>query len=363
MLSTVLSTIVVLSILGNEDSLFSLNVSNSYPDLIISENTDTIDGEDVGFNDVLSFMGILPKDEFGEIAYTSVVKTRMNVNSGSSKSNLDIYGIEQEGLESIIPAFKNVQNIENIGDDEDSSDMVQYGIIDSVNASPREVAVGSDLAKSLGVIAGDELIISTTGENFIYYAELFNVKFVVDTGNPDFDNSIIMSRDYIDSIAHPDDISIMYFSIGNKDKSDQLKNILLENYPQGIEVSSRNDYVNGYDLYRDIFDIVPTIYALMFCSMLLFFYSMNINRRFLWLRDIKSKLSSKPLLFVVYTTEVILSVLFYIITLPILELWLKSMYHSGYSVYRLPIALISITSIVIITAISYLLCSFVKIKN
>ncbi len=360
-LATVLSTIVLLSILGSEDSLFSLNVNDSYPDLIISE-IPNLDQEDksVGFAEVLSFIGVLPKDEFGDIEHSTVVKTRMNINSGSTKSNLDVYGIEQESLANIISALKNVQNVENL---DNLEDRVEYRIIDSVNASPREVIVGVNLANSMNVEAGDELIISTTGKNFYYYSEVFNVKFVIESGNPTFDNAIMMSRDYIDSIAHPYDVSIMYFDIGNKDKSDQLKNILLENYSQNFEISSRNDYVNGYDLYQDIFDIIPIIYALLFSTMLLFFYSMSLKLRYISIKMIKDRLKSTPLVFIVSIMEVILSILFFIITLPVLELAVKSMYHDAYYSYRVSIVVISIIAIIIITAIYYLLAFLVYKKN
>lgn len=358
MFTTVLSMVVLMSIIKDEGGLFSLNVNDSYPDLIISEirsvhNSDST----VNFEDMLSFLGVLPKEEFGEIRYTTVVKTRMNVNSGNTRSNIDIYGIEQEGLASIVPALKNVQSIDDVDALEN-----KYSIIDSMNASPREIIVGSTLAKSLGVGPHDELIISTTGDRFWYYAEVFSIKFVLDSGNKDFDNSILMSRDYIDSIANADDVSLMYFSMGNKDKSDQLKNILLENYSEHFEILSSNDYVNGYNLYNDIFAMIPTLYALLFFTMLFFFYSINIKSRHSSIEMISSKLKSKPFVLIVSIVEVLMSALFFIATLPIVEMTLKTMEHSAYSLYRVSLAVISIIAIVVITAISYLL-SFFKNKE
>lgn len=347
-LATVLSTTITLLILNRDGSLFSLNLDDNYPDLTISINDNTSEqegsgGNNIGLDEIISFINTLPQDRFGEVEYTSILKTRANVNSGKTKSNLDVYAIEQESFANIISALANTVSGE-------------YALIDSREF---DVIVGSRLARSLGVSEGDRLIISMVGDKFMYYAEQFNVKFVTALENEAFDNAIIMSRNYIDSIMSiTDDNSFVYLNMDDNSDVDEIKNILLEKYNDSIEVATRADSINGYDAYFDIFGMIPIIYALLFSSMMLFISMINLKSRNYVLSVLKHKLKnmSAMLLPLLVITESIVLLLFLVMTLPILQVFLNISNDSIYISYRMPIVLISIAAIIIITAISYLLC-------
>ncbi len=349
-LATVFASSLVLLILGREDSLFSLNADNSYPDLIISRALNTSEAgnsvEPIEFDQIKSFIATFP-EAFGNIIYTDILKTRANVNSGNTKSNLDVYSIDQDSFVHVISSLTN-------------SVSGEYSTIDSAQ---NEVIVGSHLAMVMDIEAGDELIISMTGDKFWYYSELFHVKYVANFGNSDFDNAIIMSRNYIDSISTDDDnVSLFYLSTDQKDSVVDIQNALIQRYNDRIDVLSRNDYINGYDLYLDMFNVIPLIYALLFSSMLLFIHSINLKSRYIALSMLKQNLSSKVFI-VAFIAELIVAMLFFVIALPITEALLRSLYTSVYSAYRMQVAVISIFAITIITAISYLLCIVSRKKD
>ena len=253
-ISAVLSSFIAFSVLNNSSRIFSSKMENSYADLIISKQPSSTNSNMNFIENTDEVIDYISRIKLDDLQYSSVIKHNAVVKSDKGKTSVNIYAIDQESFQKIIPTISNTKSEE-------------YSLIDT---NKYEVILGAQLAKNISVNALDQIIVSLSGDRFMHYSDIFTVKFISDIENDSINNSILIPKHYITNILSDNNISSeIYINIGKKKKIAKLKNELLEN-PFNLDVHTKNDFIHGYDYYFKFLNIIPIINSLLFFAILLF---------------------------------------------------------------------------------------------
>ncbi len=344
-ISAVLSSFIAFSVLNNSSRIFSSKMENSYADLIISKQPSSTNSNMNFIENTDEVIDYISRIKLDDLQYSSVIKHNAVVKSDKGKTSVNIYAIDQESFQKIIPTISNTKSEE-------------YSLIDT---NKYEVILGAQLAKNISVNALDQIIVSLSGDRFMHYSDIFTVKFISDIENDSINNSILIPKHYITNILSDNNISSeIYINIGKKKKIAKLKNELLEN-PFNLDVHTKNDFIHGYDYYFKFLNIIPIIHSLLFFAILLFLYMLNINLRYSTIKMLLDNFKSLKFIIIIGSGEIIVSSAIFVFMLPFLTMVFKSLYNYN-NIYKGYIVIASIIIIAIVTKLVYILC-LCKIKE
>ena len=340
-ISAALSSFIAFSVLNNSSRILSSKMQNSYADLIISKQPSSKNGDFIENTDEV--MDYISRIKLDNLQYSSVIKHNAVVKSDKGKTTANIYAIDQESFQKIIPTIVNTKSEE-------------YSLIDT---NKYEIILGAQLAKNISVNELDQVIISLSGDRFMHYSDIFTVKFISDIENDSINNSILIPKHYITNILSDNNISSeIYINIGEKKKIEKLKNELLEN-PFNLDVHTKNDFIHGYDYYFKFLNIIPIIHSLLFFAILLFLYMLNINSRCSTIKILFDNFKSLKFIILIGSGEIIISSAIFVFMMPFLAMAFQALYNYN-NIYKGYIAIASIIIIAIVTKLVYILC---KIKD
>ncbi len=329
------------------NNILSSQIKNTNDDLIISKqgyfenrNQNFDDDYIENTDNVISYFS---NNNVSNLTFTSSIKYSAVINIDDKEAIKNIYAIDSDMLEMIIPKSEDYK----------IKDFNKYDLV-----------IDNKLANELGLRENDQIIINFSGQDFMHYADLFNVKAISDIQNISMKNALIISKDYLEDVINIDNLSSeIYVNIDKKSHQDEIDDIealatIFANNSLGLDVHTKYDIINGYEAYLSILNFSIFIQPVIFFVIFLLLSSIFIKSRYNYISYLIEKIRSKHIVFIIAGAEAIVcSAIFVFITI---LLSMRFIILQNYiNVY---ILIMNIVSILLILALIYLVC-YIKAKK
>ncbi len=341
--ASLLSSFVPYFISQINSNILSTQIKNTSGDIIISkqgyfENKNN-NFENNYIENTSNVISYFSNNNVSNLSFTSSIKYSGVVNIGKKEAIKNIYAIDFNLLESIVPKSEHYK----------LKDFNKYDIV-----------LDKDFANILGLNEGDEIIINFSGQEFMHYADLFYVKAITSIQNISMKNALIISKDYLKDVINTDDIaSEIYVNINKKTNEDEIDNIadlasIFSNNALGLDIHSKYDIISGYGSYLSILNFSMLMPIIIFFFTFLLFSSIFIRSKYNCINYLIDKIKSKNIIFIAAGAEVIISAAIFILITTLLSMRFTAIQNYT-NIYTL---LINIASILIISTAMYVLCLF-----